>query len=88
MQYVLSLINALRNGEVININNVSIPVHIAHQAAAQLELMMEDTKLINFMEKQAKLEGYVSKDVSVREHLRQTMKENNAKSTANISQIG
>lgn len=88
MQYVLSLIAALRNGEVININNVSIPVHIAHQAAAQLELMMEDTKLINFMETQAKLEGYVAKDMSVREHLRQTMKENNAKSTENVSTFG
>lgn len=87
MQYVLSLIAALRNGEVININNVSIPVHIAHQAAAQLELMMEDTKLINFMETQAKLEGYVAKDMSVREHLRQTMKENNAKSTENVNSI-
>ena len=87
MQYVLSLINALRNGEVININNVSIPVHIAHQAAAQLELMMEDTKLINFMETQAKLEGYVAKDMSVRKHLRHTMKENNAKSTENVNSI-
>lgn len=88
MQYVLSLINALRQAKPVNVDQVAIPTNIAQQVAAQLELMMEDTKLINFMEKQAKLEGYVSKDMSVREHLRQTMKENNAKSTANISQIG
>ena len=86
MQYVLSLINALRQAQSINVDQVAIPTSIAQQAAAQLELMMEDTKLINFMEKHAKLEGYVSKDMSVREHLRQTMKENNAKNTANISQ--
>lgn len=85
MQYVLSLINALRQAKPVNADQVAIPTNIAQQAAAQLELMMEDTKLINFMEKQAKLEGYVSKDMSVREHLRQTMKENNAKSTENVN---
>lgn len=79
MQYVLSLINALRQAQSVNVDQVAIPIHIVVQAAAQLELMMEDTKLINFMETQAKLEGYVAKDMSVREYLRQTMKENNAK---------
>jgi hypothetical protein len=87
MQYVLSLINALRQAQSINVDQVAIPTHIAQQAAAQLELMIGDTILLNFMETQAKLEGYVGKDMSVREHLRQTMKENNAKSTKDANSL-
>lgn len=80
MQHILSLIRELRNGEVIDIHHVSMRTVVCLEAARQLELMMRDTELLNFMETQARQEGFVGANHSVREHLEKAMKDYYAKS--------